>query len=160
NFQILRRHRRSLLLRLEHPHRSAVENHVHRPPRLGSRRSLNLRIGIKRARKEFQIYVAPVIGTKITEERFMMDEPSGVRTTRPSGRRRWGLRFPGLDRGQGQNVRSVFHKRRFSLRSPKIKRPRPWAQKNNAPPAIYINPKTATMLQRSSRYNLGRSAVI
>src|SRR5262245_8310754 len=47
NFQILRRHRRSLLLRLEHSHRSAVENHVHRPPRLGSRRSLNLRIGIR-----------------------------------------------------------------------------------------------------------------
>src|SRR5262245_65665250 len=46
NFQILRRHRRSLLLRLEHAHRSAVENHVHRPPRLGSCRSLNLRIGI------------------------------------------------------------------------------------------------------------------
>jgi hypothetical protein len=38
-FQILRRHRRSLLLRLEHPRRSAVENHVHRPSRLGSRRS-------------------------------------------------------------------------------------------------------------------------
>src|SRR5262245_35074908 len=48
NFQILRRYRRSLLLRLEHAHRSAVENHVHRPPRLGSRRSLNLRIGITR----------------------------------------------------------------------------------------------------------------
>src|SRR5262249_11117902 len=47
NFQILRRYRRSLLLRLEHAHRSAVENHVHRPPRLGSRRSLNLRIGIR-----------------------------------------------------------------------------------------------------------------
>jgi hypothetical protein len=31
---------------LEHAHRSAVENHVHRPPRLGNRRSLNLRIGI------------------------------------------------------------------------------------------------------------------
>jgi hypothetical protein len=31
-----------LLLRLEHAHRSAVENHVHRPPRLGSRRSLKL----------------------------------------------------------------------------------------------------------------------
>src|SRR2546427_9811178 len=46
NFKILRRHRRSLLLRLEHAHRSAVENHVHRPPRLGSRRSLNLRIGV------------------------------------------------------------------------------------------------------------------
>src|SRR3989441_1761898 len=47
NFPILRRYRRSLLLRLEHAHRSAVENHVHRPPRLGSRRSLNLRIGIR-----------------------------------------------------------------------------------------------------------------
>jgi hypothetical protein len=31
---------------LEHAHQSTVENHVHRPPRLGSRRSLNLRIGI------------------------------------------------------------------------------------------------------------------
>src|SRR5262245_8573154 len=46
NFQILRRYRRSLLLRLEHAHRAAVENHVHRAPRLGSRRSLNLRMGI------------------------------------------------------------------------------------------------------------------
>ena len=47
NLQILRRHRRSLLLRLEHPHRSALENHVHRTPRLGCRRSVNLRIGIR-----------------------------------------------------------------------------------------------------------------
>src|SRR5499427_2448737 len=47
NFQILRRYRRPLLLRLEHAHRSAGENHVHRPPRLGNRRSLNLRIGIR-----------------------------------------------------------------------------------------------------------------
>jgi hypothetical protein len=31
------------LLRLEHAHRSAVENHVHRAPQWGSRRSLNLR---------------------------------------------------------------------------------------------------------------------
>src|SRR5262249_39804024 len=52
NFQILRRHCRSLLLRLEHAHRSAVENHVHRPPRLGSRRSLNLRIGIRGIRRD------------------------------------------------------------------------------------------------------------
>ncbi len=44
--QILRRHRRSLLLRMEHTDRSALENHVHRTPRLGGRRSLNLRIGI------------------------------------------------------------------------------------------------------------------
>ena len=36
HLQILRRHRRSLLLRLEHPYRSALENHVHRPPRLGT----------------------------------------------------------------------------------------------------------------------------
>src|SRR5262249_3538027 len=50
NFQILRRYRRPLLLRLEHAHRSAVENHVHRPPRLGNRRSLNPRIGISRHR--------------------------------------------------------------------------------------------------------------
>jgi hypothetical protein len=46
NFQILRRHRQSLLLRLEYAYRSAVENHVHRAPRLDTRRSLNLRIGI------------------------------------------------------------------------------------------------------------------
>src|SRR6266567_4241758 len=46
HLQILRRHRRSLLLCLEHPHRSALENHVHRPPRLGGRRSLFVRVGI------------------------------------------------------------------------------------------------------------------
>jgi hypothetical protein len=34
DLQILRRYRRSLLLRVEHPHRSALENHVHRAPRL------------------------------------------------------------------------------------------------------------------------------
>ena len=45
--QILRRHRRSLLLRLEHSHRPALENHVHRPPRLGIGRSLIVRIGIR-----------------------------------------------------------------------------------------------------------------
>jgi hypothetical protein len=35
-----------MLQRLEHAHRSAVENHVHSPPRWGGRRSLNLSIGI------------------------------------------------------------------------------------------------------------------
>ena len=39
HLQILRRNRRSLLLRLEYAHRSTVENHVHRSPRLGSRRT-------------------------------------------------------------------------------------------------------------------------
>jgi hypothetical protein len=31
---------------LEHPHRSALENHVHRTPRLGNHGLLNVRIGI------------------------------------------------------------------------------------------------------------------
>src|SRR5262249_38508644 len=61
NFQILRRHRRSLLLRLERAHRSAVENHVHRPPRLGSRRSLNLRIGIRYVRSASTADIAALI---------------------------------------------------------------------------------------------------
>src|SRR6476659_3000560 len=46
HLQILRRNRRSLLLRLEYAHRSTLENHVHRSPRLGSRRSLIMRVGI------------------------------------------------------------------------------------------------------------------
>src|SRR6266516_6620900 len=50
HLQILRRHRRPLLLRLEHPHRSAVEDHVHCLPRLGSRRSLFMRIGISQVK--------------------------------------------------------------------------------------------------------------
>src|SRR5262249_43949235 len=48
DFQILRRYRRPLLLRLEHTHRPALEDYVHRATRLGSSRSLNLRIGITR----------------------------------------------------------------------------------------------------------------
>src|SRR5215469_13782482 len=47
DFQILRRYRRPLLLRLEHTHRPTLEDYVHRATRLGSSRSLNLRIGIK-----------------------------------------------------------------------------------------------------------------
>ena len=45
--QILRRYRRSLLLRLEQAHRSALEDHVRRTPRLGQRGLLNVRIGIR-----------------------------------------------------------------------------------------------------------------
>src|SRR4029077_17672108 len=47
--QILRRYRRSLLLRLEHPHRSALEDHVHRSSRMGIHRSIIMRFGITRA---------------------------------------------------------------------------------------------------------------
>jgi hypothetical protein len=36
-----------LLLRLEHAPRSALEDHVHRAPRLGGRGLLNVRIGIR-----------------------------------------------------------------------------------------------------------------
>src|SRR6516165_4756597 len=46
--QMLRRHRRSLLLRLEHSYCSAVEDHVNRAPGVGLHRSFNLRIGISR----------------------------------------------------------------------------------------------------------------
>src|SRR5215471_5589154 len=46
DFQILRRYRRPLPLRLEHTHRPTLEDYVHRATRLGSSRSLNLRIGI------------------------------------------------------------------------------------------------------------------
>jgi hypothetical protein len=46
--QILRRHRRSLLLCLEHPYRPTVEDHVHCPTRLGEHRSSIVRIGIMR----------------------------------------------------------------------------------------------------------------
>ena len=55
NLQILRRHRRSLLLRMEHPHRSALENHVHHTPRLDPRRSVNLRVGINAPRPGRQL---------------------------------------------------------------------------------------------------------
>src|SRR5262245_53984517 len=46
DFQILRRYRRPLLLRLEHTHRPTLEDYVHRATRLRSSRPLNLRIGI------------------------------------------------------------------------------------------------------------------
>src|SRR2546427_8304779 len=59
NFQILRRYRRPLLLRLEHTHRPALENHVHRATRLGSSRSLKLRIGMNRFEMEPLLYDLP-----------------------------------------------------------------------------------------------------
>src|SRR6516225_9983718 len=61
NLQILRRRRRSLLLCMEHAHQSALENHVYRPPRLGSHRSLNLRIGIRRSYSSFILSVSSII---------------------------------------------------------------------------------------------------
>src|SRR5207245_9617377 len=46
DFQILRRYRQPLLLRLEHTHRPTLEDYVHRATRLGSSRSLTMRIRI------------------------------------------------------------------------------------------------------------------
>jgi len=45
-FKSFQRHRRSLLLRLEHPDRSVLENHVHRSSRFGRCRSLFVRTDI------------------------------------------------------------------------------------------------------------------
>src|SRR6516164_1871515 len=53
DFQILRRYRRPLLLRLEHTHRPTLEGYVHRATRLGRSRSLNLRIGISQKNDSF-----------------------------------------------------------------------------------------------------------
>src|SRR5215470_368128 len=53
DFQILRRYRRPLLLRLEHTHRPTLEDYVHRATRLGSSRSLNMRIGIRKPGPRF-----------------------------------------------------------------------------------------------------------
>ena len=41
--------RASMLLRLEDPHRSALENYVYRPPRLGNHRSVIVRISMRRS---------------------------------------------------------------------------------------------------------------
>ena len=68
HLQILRRNRRSLLLRLEYAHRSTLENHVHRSPRLGSRRSLIVRVGISQIRRD-------VTGTIIAEQAWLLDDP-------------------------------------------------------------------------------------
>src|SRR4029079_8302107 len=46
DLKIMRRYRGALLLRLKHPHRSALENHVYRAPRLDNHGSLNVSIGI------------------------------------------------------------------------------------------------------------------
>src|SRR5262249_35436569 len=56
------------LLRLEHTHRPTLEDYVHRATRLGSSRSLNMRIGIRwrgvhRAGRAFQPAHAQPTGT-------------------------------------------------------------------------------------------------
>src|SRR5262244_198276 len=62
DFQILRRYRRPLLLRLEHTHRPTLEDYVHRATRLGSSRSLNLRIGIRLGQPNHSVILALLTG--------------------------------------------------------------------------------------------------
>src|ERR1700745_3723285 len=69
--QILRRHRRSLLLRLEHPYCPAVEDHVNRAPGVGLHRSFNLRIVISsphstRSSKLAAVYTAKVFAAPVS----------------------------------------------------------------------------------------------
>jgi hypothetical protein len=74
-----------------------------------------------------QIYVAPIIGTQITDERFLMDGPSGVRKdqTKTSVDAQ-ALTFHGFD--AGAEIRSVVYPRSFPVRSFHIQRARTRAQ--------------------------------
>jgi hypothetical protein len=63
----------------------------------------------------FQIYVTPFNGTKITEERFLMDAPSGVRNdqTETSVDGVQALAFHGFDADMGQTYEVWFIKGGF-----------------------------------------------
>jgi len=76
-----------------------------------------------------------VISTKITEERFMMDEPSGVRNdqTETSVDGAQALAFHGFDAVMGQNTKCALSKAIFSTKSPHTK------SSNLGSKAIYIN---------------------
>src|SRR5262249_29872798 len=62
------------------------------------------RVQAKAGEEGFQIYVAPIIGTKINEERFMMDEPSDGAQA---------LAFHGFDAVMGQTYEVLFIKGDF-----------------------------------------------
>jgi Protein of unknown function (DUF1178) len=91
----------------------------------------------KAGEEGFQIYVAPIIGTKITEERFMMNEPSGVRNdqTETSVDGAQALAFHGFDAVMEQTcTKCSLSKAIFSTKSPHTK------SSNLGSKAIYINP--------------------
>src|SRR5262249_24297000 len=79
-FQILRRYRRPLLLRLEHTHRPTLEDYVHRATRLGSSRSLNLRIGISLDLRHFAIALR-LASRRPTHTGHSVDTTAVVKTT-------------------------------------------------------------------------------
>src|SRR5215471_5456495 len=109
DFQILRRYRRPLLLRLEHTHRPTLEDYVHRATRLGSSRSLNLRIGINfvlllgplrsSGRRALSRSTAPSAGRLLRRHGRLENDPDRVRAL-VSVSRRFGRRVaPELERG-------------------------------------------------------------
>jgi hypothetical protein len=81
----------------------------------GEGHTLTLAFQGKVGEEAWQIYVAPINGTEITEERFLMDEPSGVRkdpTTISIGGVR-ALAFHGFDDGLGDTYEVRFIKDGF-----------------------------------------------
>src|SRR6516164_2129428 len=98
DFQILRRFRSRLLLRLEHTHRPTLEDYVHRATRLGSSRSLNLRIGIRNVGRATSLMFygarAPAAtghqnSRAVTETSGRSIVPSAIPRSRPRARS-WG----------------------------------------------------------------------
>jgi len=77
--------------------------------------ALTVAFQAKAGEEGFQIYVASIIGTKITEERSMMDEPSGVRNdqTETSVDGAQALAFHGFDAVMGQTYEVGFIKGDF-----------------------------------------------
>jgi hypothetical protein len=77
--------------------------------------TLTVAFQAKAGEEGFQLYIAPIIGTKITEERFMMDEPSGVRNdqTETSVDGAQALAFHGFDAVMGQTYEVWFIKGDF-----------------------------------------------
>jgi hypothetical protein len=82
----------------------------------------------KAGEQGFQIYVAPINGTKITEERFLMDEPSGVKRephdTTIDGAQ--ALAFHGFDTGMGQTYEIWFIRAPFLYEVSTYKELEPW----------------------------------
>src|SRR5262249_13931230 len=104
NFQILRRYRRPLLLRLEHTHRPALEDHVHRPTRLGSSRSLKLRIGITppsaspqdRSSVMYELLIGTYRSRRFQQQRTWRWRASQFMRSRHSHRRCLAIRLPAV----------------------------------------------------------------
>jgi hypothetical protein len=85
-----------------------------------------------------QIYVAPIIGTQITDERFLMDGPSGVRKdqTKTSVDGAQALTFHGFDAG-GRNTKCGLSTVLSCTKSPHTKSSNPGSMKFCPPGDFY-----------------------